>query len=440
MRGGSNGPRREGTLLLVEGPQASARPSWCGPHERRRGRGGRPRLEARGSELEQPFPFGVVASCWRARSARRPGAAICSPARPHPRRGCSTRGAAGAGADGSFEALHSLYWLVVNLADRAPVLVLVDDCQWADRDSLRFLAYLAQRIDGLPMAIVLASRPPDPAGPTRAAVGQVASRPKAIALYPRPLSESAVVALIRERLGAEAAEAFCRSCHTATGGNPLFLRELLGAGRGRGRAIGDAAAEVQAVGPAAVALRPPSPCRARAIRERARPRGRRAGRRHRPGARRPRRRPHRGRRQAAADDLVRSDMFVRTERLGFVHPIVRAALYEDLAPGERQARHAAAAKALEHEGAPPERLTVHLLRTSPTGDPRRIATLRAAATVAARRGAPAAAAVPAPGARRVAPEQERAEILTELGRYEVAAMQFEAAEEHLRRRPRRAGA
>ena len=48
----------------------------------------------------------------------------------------------------------------------------------------------------------------------------------------------------------------------------------------------------------------------------------------------------------AADDLVRADIFVRGERLGFVHPIVRAALYEDLAPGERQARHAAVADAL----------------------------------------------------------------------------------------------
>ena len=52
-------------------------------------------------------------------------------------------------ADMGFEALHSLYWLMVNIADHTPVLVSVDDCQWADRDSLRFLAYLAQRIEGL---------------------------------------------------------------------------------------------------------------------------------------------------------------------------------------------------------------------------------------------------------------------------------------------------
>ncbi len=71
----------------------------------------------------------------------------------------------------------------------------------------------------------------------------------------------------------------------------------------------------------------------------------------------------------AADDLVRADIFARTERLAFVHPIVRAAMYEDLAPGERQSRHAAAAEALMRLGAPPERVTAHLLLTSATGDP-----------------------------------------------------------------------
>ena len=147
--------------------------------------------------------------------------------------------------------MHSLYWLLVNLADRSPVLVLVDDCQWADHDSLRFLSYLAPRIEGLPIAMLLAGRPVvDEAGSLWA---QVASRPSAVALYPRPLSESAAAALARERLGTEAADEFCRACHTATGGNPLFLRELLGALDAAGiEPSAAAASEVQTVGPAAV--------------------------------------------------------------------------------------------------------------------------------------------------------------------------------------------
>ena len=136
----------------------------------------------------------------------------------------------------------------------------------------------------------------------------------------------------------------------------------------------------------------------------------------------------------AADDLVRADILARRARLGFVHPIVRAALYEDLGPGEREARHAAAADGAGGRGRPgAERVTAHLLLDRPDGgrapgrhpqDGRR--RCGAARRAARRRGAAAT------GARRAAGQQERAEILADLGRSEVAAGRFEAAEEHLR--------
>ena len=84
--------------------------------------------------------------------------------------------------------------------------------------------------------------------------------------------------------------------------------------------------------------------------------------------------------------------------------------------------------------APPERVTAHLLLTSATGDARRVKTLRSAATAAARRGSPLAAVARLNRALDEGPgEPERAEISAELGRYEVAAMRFDSAEEHLRR-------
>ena len=212
-------------------------------------------LEARGSELEQPFAFGIV------RQLLEPAIGEA------PERAALFAGAAGLaerlfepdewqapGAEVGFEALHSLYWLVVNLADRGPLLISVDDCQWVDHGSLRFLAYLAQRIEGLRVAMLLAGRPPDSATADEGSLwAQVASRPEAGVLHPGPLSESASVAWARERLGAEAAEEFCRACHRATGGNPLFLRELLSALDAAGVVPSAAAAsDVQAVGPAAV--------------------------------------------------------------------------------------------------------------------------------------------------------------------------------------------
>jgi DNA-binding CsgD family transcriptional regulator len=427
----------EGTLLLVEGPAGLGKTELVREARAAALRAGVRPLEARGSELEQPFAFGIVRQLLEPvigedtghpdlfEGAAAPAARLFGP---------DERQSPGDGV--GFEALHSLYWLVVNLADRDPLLVSVDDCQWADRDSLRFLAYLAQRIEGLQVAMLLAGRPPDSAGADAGSLwAQVASRPEAGLLHPRPLSQSASLGLARERLGAAAAEEFCHACHRATGGNPLFLRELLSALDAAGvEPSADAASEVQMVGPAAVSrfvlhrlatLGPDASELARAVAvlgddSELQLAGRVAG-------------LSEDAARTAADDLVRADIFAGVERLGFVHPIVHAALYEDLAPGERQARHAAAADALADEGASPERVTAHLLLTAATGDGRRVELLRSAGRDAARRGAPGAAAARLRRALAESPdEHERAEILTELGTFEVSSMQFEPAEEHLR--------
>ena len=426
----------DGSMLLIEGPPGVGKTALVRQARAEAERTGVTPLEATGSELEQPFAFGVVRQLLEPvirREAGRtdlfaggagPAARLFEPDEPPARH-----------AEVGFEALHSLYWLVVNITDRTPLLVSVDDCQWADPDSLRFLAYLAQRIEDLPVTMLLAGRPADPAQSAAGALwAQLAARPAAVALYPRPLSQAAAVAWTRDQLGTGAADEFCRACHTATGGNPLFLRELLRALDGAGVSpSAAAAAQVQAVGPAAIrrfilhrlaGLGTEAGVLAQAVavlgdESDLALAGRVAG--LAPDAAR-----------GAADDLVRAGIFGPAERMGFVHPIVRAALYEDLAPGERQARHAAAAQVLAAGGAPAERITAHLLLTGPAGDQRRIGTLRAAAVSAMRRGAPGAAATCLQRALAESPaEQERAEILTELGRCEVATMDFAAAEHHL---------
>src|SRR5262249_14356684 len=131
---------------------------------------------------------------------------------------------------------------------------LVDDCQWADRDSLRFLAYLAQRIEGLPVTILLTGRPPDAGGDEAGGVwGPVGSPPAAAPADSPAAGQCSARAIGRGRLGRGAAEEFCRACHTATGGNPLFLRELLKA-LAAAEVVPSAAAAsaIQDVGPAVV--------------------------------------------------------------------------------------------------------------------------------------------------------------------------------------------
>src|SRR2546423_14473296 len=180
----------EGTLLLIGWPAGAGKTVLA---REVRGAAERARmmpLEARGSELEQPFAFGVVRQLLEPVITKEPGqtdlfAGAAGPAarlfEPGERRPLD--------ADAGFEALHSLYWLVVNMADQAPVLVLVDDCQWADVDSVRFLAYLAQRSEGLPVTMLLTRRPPDAGGDDAGGLwGPLAPRPAAAAPYPRPPS------------------------------------------------------------------------------------------------------------------------------------------------------------------------------------------------------------------------------------------------------------
>jgi hypothetical protein len=58
-------------------------------------------------------------------------------------------------AEGPVPIVHGLYWLVVELVEEAPLVVVIDHGQWADGPSLRTLAYLVNRLDAPPWALSL---------------------------------------------------------------------------------------------------------------------------------------------------------------------------------------------------------------------------------------------------------------------------------------------
>jgi hypothetical protein len=112
-------------------------------------------------------------------------------------------GLAAGGTGDRFAVLHGLYWLVANLTalEDRPVLLVVDDLQWADAPSLAFLAYLARRLEGLPVAVAAAARPALP-GETRAEIEAIVAEAGGTALTPGPLSSQAVATLAEAKLGA----------------------------------------------------------------------------------------------------------------------------------------------------------------------------------------------------------------------------------------------
>ena len=245
-------------------------------------------------------------------------------------------------AEARYAVLHGLYWLVANLAAERPLLLAVDDLQWADEPSLRFLAYLERRLDELPVALVVALRPP---GEERGALAALLEDPGRL-LVPAPLSEAAIAALARERLGAEPDAAFVRACHRATGGNALLVEEVLAELEETGEAPDErtgaerigrrVARRIAALGPAAGPLAEAvavlgDDCELDVAAGLA-------------GLD-----PEAARQAAAA--LAAADIFA--DGLRFRHPLVRAAVAERMPAVERARAHGRAARILAERGAEP---------------------------------------------------------------------------------------
>ncbi len=427
----------QGCCLLIEGPAGVGKSRLLAGGRALASEAGLRVLEARGAARERDFAFGVARQLFEqtvGSAAEDERVALLAGAAALSGRLVGQAGpeVVAQGGDTAFAALHGLYWLTANLADGGPLLLAVDDAHWADPTSLQFIGYLSRRIEGLPVLLLAAARPADPDG--EELWRELTSDPAAEVLRPGALSEPAVAQMLHSGLGAEVDDAFSAACHEATGGNPLFLRELVTAlDAAQVEPSADGAAAVETVGPPAVGrfvLRRLERLGAAAT-ELARTVAVLGGTRDLPlAARATGIDPQEAR--GVADLLVRADVFAADRELGFVHPIVEAAIYEDLLPGERAARHAAVARLLEESGAPAERVATHLLQTTPAGDPATVATLRAAAASAAQRGAPAAAisylrrALDEPPA----PEQ-RATVLVDLGQLETTRFDREAAESHL---------
>lgn len=183
-------------------------------------------LTARASELESTFPMGLVRQLLDAavrdagedgRRAWFEGAAALA----QPVFGTATAPE----GDDPFPTLHGLHWLVANLARQQPVLLLVDDVQWADASSLEFFNYLARRIADLPVVLVATVRPLT--AQSGHLLAELVAQPDALRLAPSPLSSAAVDDLVLDQLGPAAPRAFLDACRDVTRGNPFLLTELL---------------------------------------------------------------------------------------------------------------------------------------------------------------------------------------------------------------------
>ena len=365
-------------------------------------------LHARASELDRGFGFGLVHQLLdRAATPE-----LMTGAAAHA--GVVLDPAAGPAEDAGFAVLHGLYWLTANLADTVPVVLLADDLHWADVPSLRFLEYLARRIDGLRVALIATTRPNEP-GAANDLLDEL--RASATVVRPRPLDREAAAAM----LPAEVVDAALE----ATGGNPLLLSVLAREVAGTDAVTPERLAELGARGVAPTVerrLRPLGPdavAAARAVAvlgERATAEDVAAIASLNTGCR-----------DEALDRLNAVDVL---DGRAFVHPLVRAAVLDAMPAGERAALHRAAALRLRERGLRAGAVAPHWHAAEPAGDARAVADLRAAAAEAAAEGATDLAADHLTRALAEAPAN-RMEIALELGELEVRA-QRPSGQERLR--------
>jgi DNA-binding CsgD family transcriptional regulator len=423
----------EGALLVVEGPAGAGKTRLVEAVAKLGRVRGMRVLEASASELERELGFGVVRALFEGALAQASAA----------RRRSLLSGAAGTAtpvlwpAVGSTPAepaaaLHGLFWLVSNLAEYEGLMLIVDDAHWADQPSLRFLAYLARRLSGLSVLLVVAVRPHEPGGQAEF-VSALGAEPFGEVLRPAPLTEAAVARLVAERFAPGAAREFVAACHSATGGNPFLVGELITALSGdRVAATAGNAGRVGQIGPqtvsrAVLARVSRIGIEAGVLTEAVAVLGGRGELRHAAALG--------GLEQDAAartaDSLAQIGVLRPTRPLQFAHPLVHAAVYEAIPPGRRSAMHRAAAKLLAADAASPDRVALHLINAEPAGEPWIPDALRAAALAASAKGAPEQAAGYLRRALQEPPIPEaRGKLLHELGAAELLARD-PAATDHL---------
>jgi len=381
------GRQGRGVLAVLEGSAGAGKSALLAVAAERASTAGARVLTARGAELEQGQPFGVI------RQLYEPVLAAASPAeQDRLLNGAAAPAARLLGVDGSesashaagFAAMHAIYWLTSELTADRPLIAIVDDAHWADGSSLHALDYLARRLTDLPLVLIVAFRPDEPGG--RADLLDGLRDAAATRLDLHSLGHEAVAWIVRTRLP-DAGNEICEAVHTATAGNPLYVHELLRTVHINGtplraadvsttsvRFLGDRVLRrIERVDDTAPAL-----TRAMAV-------------------------LGDGARLAAAAEVAalgideastiahqlrRIEVLHGEDPVTFLHPLIRTSIYDTMPEAERQAAHRRAATLLRRAGAAPEDIAAHLSRLPPGGDPDVAEALAAAARTALERAAP----------------------------------------------------
>ncbi|MFD0267984.1 LuxR C-terminal-related transcriptional regulator [Streptomyces sp. NPDC127106] len=222
----SDDPSRPGRMAVISGPVASGKTALLHRVLERTADPDIRLLSAVTSASEQDIPFGVVEELLR---DTRDGAGPLTLHGPRP------------GSDGLIpaETLVAFHARLAGLAARGPVLIAIDDVQYADPQSLHCLLYALgrARTAGAGLALLVTHGPDAGTSPPRV-LEELLRQAEGPRLRLGPLSPRGVAELLAHRADDTAPAAgtptarrrtgrLAASLHTATGGNPLLVHSIL---------------------------------------------------------------------------------------------------------------------------------------------------------------------------------------------------------------------
>jgi DNA-binding CsgD family transcriptional regulator len=212
---------RSGPLVLsLEGPAGAGKTTLWQDAIVRAGASGCRVLQAQPVEAEATLPFGVLSDLF-GEVEEAALAALGPPQRRALEVALARAEASPAGGDRLALGL-ALRTLLETMAAQSPVVLAVDDLQWADPSSARALEFAIRRLAGdLPVALIAsirtsgADRLPLPLEPERVRRVPVGA-----------LERDAFLRLVHERLGGALPRPLAIRLHEATEGNPLLGLEV----------------------------------------------------------------------------------------------------------------------------------------------------------------------------------------------------------------------
>jgi DNA-binding SARP family transcriptional activator len=123
-----------------------------------------------------------------------------------------------------FEAVVSV--LVRTSAD-TPLLVVLDDLQWADQPTLLLLRHVLRRVEGARLLVVGTFRPDETNPPLAKLLADLRRERVYDRLNLEGLDGAATAKLVADRAGIETTPGFLQHLQAQTDGNPFFVEEML---------------------------------------------------------------------------------------------------------------------------------------------------------------------------------------------------------------------